>query len=467
MASRMLARAKGTDTGAGQRRVGNPSGPPNEEKLKQWLSRYGVQQQPLEVRQFREGRGLAATRGIKRNERLLGIPMDAVVTPEKAVDYLGKGAESLPEWSAMAAFLAAEAAKGDQSEWAAYIRSLPDTSGGALEWEEHEVGLLEGSPWLEEAKERRASVSRASAMIGEAVPDVKGLSDASLLWAFSMLFSRLIRLDSGKASETIALIPWADLINHDSQTGSYVQLDGANGCVLRPDRVYEEGQQVYASYGDRSSGELLVSYGFVPPEASPSETVPIALAINDSNDPLADAKRAALRRRGLAGEISFPLRMGALPEGALEFAGFAAAELSSPEEAEQLAREAFDGPFRSAKIGTSNGTGGANVGQLAKRALGAIGLGPRAFKSPERESEARRALADACRSLLEEYPTSFEDDKARAKESAQGKPAETPEDREACSAAVRFRERALLSRIEYVMRSEAAELRSKALSLPW
>jgi hypothetical protein len=57
--------------------------------------------------------------------------------------------------------------------------------------------------------------------------------------------------------------------------------------------------QVFISYGKRSSGELLLAYGFIPPELNPHDFVELELALNEE-DPLYDAKLAALQEQGLS-----------------------------------------------------------------------------------------------------------------------------------------------------------------------
>lgn len=444
------------------------------------LAAEGSQQTSLTVdSSFREGRGLAATRTIQKNERLLDVPYKAVLTPDACALSLQN---ALPEWACLAATLAVNAENASMY-WHPYAQSMPHCSGNALEWSEQELDSLRGSPWYDEAVQRRQTVSDALPAIQAAVQDSElqcsPPAEQSIVWAYSMLFSRLIRLRSPESNntsgETLAMIPWADLINHGLRTSSFVQLERSNKCVLRPDYgPIQMGEQVFASYGSRSSGELLVSYGFVPPEYSPAESVPIAMSLNEE-DPMLAAKQRALQRRGLpTEEATFPLRLGEIPEGMLQFAGFATAECNDEEQVERFANESFDGFLT--KLPRQLGGGPAGLGQRKGTVSSAIRStvsklpGVSSGKPPggkQGEVDARRAVADACRELLGEYHTSFEEDKALARESAQGRPAETPEDVEACAAAVRFRERAILSRVEYVLRAEAAELKSKALSLPW
>ena len=57
--------------------------------------------------------------------------------------------------------------------------------------------------------------------------------------------------------------------------------------------------QVFISYGKRSSGELLIAYGFIPSESNPYDFVELELA-HDDEDPLYEAKLTALKDQGLS-----------------------------------------------------------------------------------------------------------------------------------------------------------------------
>lgn len=60
--------------------------------------------------------------------------------------------------------------------------------------------------------------------------------------------------------------------------------------------------QVMASYGQKTSGELLLSYGFAPPpQENPHDGCMLQLQISGS-DPLQGAKVEALQRYRLSGE---------------------------------------------------------------------------------------------------------------------------------------------------------------------
>lgn len=126
-------------------------------------------------------------------------------------------------------------------------------------------------------------------------------------WALGILLSRLVRLDAApskslwnlleplepfvSSSDAVALVPWADFVNHSSGCRSHLFLDrsmmstsGARGAVvLQTDREYIAGQQVYVNYGEKASSELLLSYGFVPvPGTNPYDAVLFRIEVRPS-----------------------------------------------------------------------------------------------------------------------------------------------------------------------------------------
>lgn len=66
---------------------------------------------------------------------------------------------------------------------------------------------------------------------------------------------------------SLALVPWADMLNHSSVAGKescLVYDSHTRTASLRAHQVYDEGEQVYDSYGPNlSPSQLLLDYGFV------------------------------------------------------------------------------------------------------------------------------------------------------------------------------------------------------------
>lgn len=70
--------------------------------------------------------------------------------------------------------------------------------------------------------------------------------------------------------------------------------------LIHLDNLLRRLMQVFISYGKKSNGELLLSYGFVPTEGTnPSDSVELPLSLKKS-DKCYKEKLEALRKYGLS-----------------------------------------------------------------------------------------------------------------------------------------------------------------------
>ncbi|GLI58716.1 hypothetical protein VaNZ11_000469 [Volvox africanus] len=415
----------------------NANEPELEPDFQAWLRREGLSTQPLLLRQCgREGRGLVASRPLPRGDVLLRVPDSLLLTAERAAEEsclapllrtrstaaastssstssTGSGAPSplpLSEWSLLALLLAelrCRLAAGDRSSrWDPYVAVLPQRPCTVLDWPAKEAKqLLCGSPLMRLADSISGTAAYfwqelepliAQGRTDRLIPNHVAFGKSDLDWAFGVLLSRCIRLPS--RGDVQVLSPWADLLNHDvkAEAGCHLDWDptaevGAKGeavsgaLVLRSDRQYAAGQQVYVSYGPKSSGELLLSYGFCPPPAAnPHQDYKLRLAVDCQADPLADLKVAALARHGLPAELEFPLKLEGLPEGLLQYLALLDARPKVAQETYDLASLLFEG-------GTFPLLDGEDTLALALR-----------------------GLSSRCTAALKAYPTSVEVDQALA-----------------------------------------------------
>jgi histone-lysine N-methyltransferase SETD3 len=72
------------------------------------------------------------------------------------------------------------------------------------------------------------------------------------LWAFVMLFSRAARLTSKSSGEELALVPYADLMNHNPYSNTYIDaqrsgmplISKSEEVAVYADRSYKKFEQV-------------------------------------------------------------------------------------------------------------------------------------------------------------------------------------------------------------------------------
>ena len=442
-------------------------GSATREDLMRWLGSNGLRAQKMTLESnLAEGRGLVATEEIKRGEALLGVDASCLITVERAIAEakLGPRHAELQEWSVLATFLAQQAMaleSGNAGTFGEYIRALPRRTGSVLDWPEDEVEtLLKGSPSRLAAAERQESVNAAIAEIRSSFPDI---TEGALRWAFDILFSRLIRLDA--MGGELALVPWADMLNHKPGCAAFIDLNGS-AVNLTTDRAYAAGEQVWASYGQRPSSELLISYGFAPEVGeNPDDEYSLTLGV-DVNDPYAQAKADVLRRMGLSPVETFPLRLNGYPRQLLQYASFILCNPDKPSELEGLARTAFTG---SANFGQSIFDSVRGLAQGQARGKQGVILG-----GVPGEIAVREMLADMCAEALSAYPNSLEKDKGIA----EGRMPEFPgadawtgvapaairaTQRSVSAARVRVSERRILAKTDSEIRLQLRKLKQKSL----
>jgi len=219
-----------------------------------------------EVTNETTGRGLLARRNINDGDELLTIPMRICLTIDSARQALGSKViqPGMNEFLAISLQLIHERyALGDKSFWKPYIDVLPEVSevNPTFTWSGEDLSFLKGSPVIAatqslQAKLRREYDDLLTNNLMQKYPDrftPEIYSYDNWIWAFTMLFSRAIRLRNLRDGEALAMVPYADLINHSPfsqayvdarESGSWLIKDGDEEVILYADRGYRKMEQV-------------------------------------------------------------------------------------------------------------------------------------------------------------------------------------------------------------------------------
>lgn len=214
------------------------------------------------------GRGLLARRSVNDGDELLQIPMRLCLTIGAARSALGEDVitNGMNEYLAIAAHLIHETyVLGEKSFWKPYIDVLPTVAevNPTFTWPDEDIEFLKGSPVVPATKSLQIKLRKEyDALLGgegglcERFPERfprEAFSYENWVWAFTMLFSRAIRLRGLQDGEALALVPYADLINHSPFSGAYVDArevgdwlfkDGTDEVILYADRSYRKMEQV-------------------------------------------------------------------------------------------------------------------------------------------------------------------------------------------------------------------------------
>ncbi|KAK9156360.1 hypothetical protein Sjap_003840 [Stephania japonica] len=364
----------------------------NASALQKWLSDSGLPPQKMGIKRVEVGeRGLVALKNIRKGEKLLFVPPSLVISTDSewscpdACAVLKRN--YVPDWPLLATYLISEANAKNSSRWSNYISALPRQPYSLLYWTQSELDkYLVASQVRERAIERINDVTgtyndlrlRIFSKYPHLFPE-EVFNMETFKWSFGILFSRLVRLPSMDGK--VALVPWADMLNHSCEVDTCLDYDkSSKGIVFTTDRPYQPGEQVFISYGKKSNGELLLSYGFVPKEGTnPSDSVELSLAIKKS-DKCYKEKLEALRKFGLPTVQRFPLRITGWPMEMMAFAYLAVSPPKMIPQFEEMAETA------------SNKT-------TSKKDI----------RYPEIEEKALQFILDTCESSISKYTKFLED----------------------------------------------------------
>lgn len=330
------------------------------------------------------GRGLIAVKPITQGESLFQIPIELILSQERAVKEIPQLSSDLDDYLAIATLLMRERGRGDRSFWKPYLDVLPadEEIVPMFRWTEEDLDALKGSPSLAAALNLRMKLKKEFNQMEENVfsknrelfpQDVFNYDRWE--WAFAVLFSRAIMLTN---AGYVALVPYADLLNHNPFVSTYIDVEtkfltDLKYVTLYTDRPYPQMAQVFVTYGPKPNRELLLLYGFVV-DRNPYDSVEITVSLRE-DDPCYERKLEFLSESNVKPRTKFPLYRDRYPMELVEFLRFC--------------------------VATENELDTADFGE---------------FVSTENENLVANAVVDACKSALTNYPTTIEEDEKLVKD---------------------------------------------------
>ncbi|KAJ2745330.1 hypothetical protein GGI20_002262 [Coemansia sp. BCRC 34301] len=285
--------------------------------LRSWCKEQGMPKTKLTLAHFSDTfRGMMATRDIGVDEDVVRVPERLLVTASKvkrttlsraaSIDGLSlTDSWDLSEHQSLTYWIYVETELQEQSEWHSYICSLPRdfasiplyVLSGSSPSATVDTTSSECAQWvaahLPQQLQRRVSEQQSKlfgdwthTLASSAVSRSRPLSNWRLyVWSWLVVSTRCIHLGrksgstrwahtlgSGGGSrgthsigsqDSITLAPILDLLNHSGLASISTLFDAERGeFVIKTNRPFKAGQEVFISYGPHDNLFLLAEYGF-------------------------------------------------------------------------------------------------------------------------------------------------------------------------------------------------------------
>jgi hypothetical protein len=297
-----------------------------------WLSTRNIKGDGLEIAYVsgdadaaESARGVVAKRNVKENEALVTLPRGSALVVlegqsnphvEFITDALWEAAGE-SKWSLRVALvLLREVALGNESEFAAYVKQLPQVFNLIASYSDEEVKAMQYPLAEKMAREQREENAEAIRLVRKhATGTLASLPDERIVWALDCVRSRvfsgrladeaklrakllprslavgtafatfltasstegrwlavfavlaLVVFDGSQNSDrdsatAYVLMPLIDAVNHKTMLKTEFEFD-SGAFVLRSPKDYQAGEEIFISYGVLNNDELVTRYGFV------------------------------------------------------------------------------------------------------------------------------------------------------------------------------------------------------------
>jgi len=283
-----------------------------EDKFKifeKWLIDNGTTYPKLELRDYgNEVRGCHSKEQIYDDEIIIRVPLNCLITVEMGRETaIGKAiiASNIdldaPKHIFLMLYMLVDM-KNTNSFFKPYYDILPQKLDNMpIFWTQEELKYLEGSYLREQIDERNSAIEADYKAICKICPEFVDFATLhEFKWARMCVCSRNFGLVIN-GTQTAALVPYADMLNHYRPRETKWQFDDPlqSFTVVSLQNI-PYGAQVYDSYGRKCNHRFLLNYGFsvennIESDGFCPNEVPILLELNKT-DPLFESKCSFWRR---------------------------------------------------------------------------------------------------------------------------------------------------------------------------
>ena len=238
---------------------------------------------------------------IKNGDCLASIPLGLCLDSAKARAVFSSSAKTLSllrtgDFGLIALLLLHERSLGKASKWWEYINSLPDTTPGILSWSQAELDELFVSSTRDFASQI-AAVNEDWQLISR-LPELSSVDEDAFKWAVGTVKARNVFIENQPV-----LVPIIDVMSFDPFSEAEPTVGSAGifgGKIVRvfADSSYNAGDEVFISYGLKSSAECVEDHGFCPEVPLVDACCELKVGLDEA-DRFVDDKIEILEQQGL------------------------------------------------------------------------------------------------------------------------------------------------------------------------
>eukprot|EP00299_Pterocystis_sp_00344_P020391 c9998_g1_i1.p1 GENE.c9998_g1_i1~~c9998_g1_i1.p1 ORF type:complete len:615 (-),score=129.60 c9998_g1_i1:913-2493(-) len=304
----------------------------NELKLLHWVEAEGLESPCVTIGHFRHPnfvnhtlRGLVANCSLIANKDILRIPTKLIITAHRI--------RHTPMYDAIAELLALERSisfdldhilltlfimfeKQDQnSYWLPYIQLLPEEVFVPCESDSYNILWFDASRTIANTQTRQRAIdwqydhlSLFFSQHPQLLPKFRHFNRPLFQWAYHTVTSRSFRLDFGVHKDTLCLVPYADLMNHNFANVGWL-FRGKQVLSFYSGEDIRYGDQVFNFYGNLGNEVFSQDFGFVTKD-NPFTCAHVMFPPIEAEDQYREKRLALLKSANLEPETPICVRFG-------------------------------------------------------------------------------------------------------------------------------------------------------------
>jgi len=143
------------------------------------------------------------------------------------------------------------------------LRNWPDTDDFPHLYENETRELLEGSPFLEKVDRVNEKYDEDYHYMVEKMPDFGRFTFEQFRSSMLLVSSRNFGVKVNGTSTNV-MVPLCDMLNHASPyQASWSYNDGRDGFLMKAKMDIKKDEEIFDSYGGKSSYNFLLHYAFI------------------------------------------------------------------------------------------------------------------------------------------------------------------------------------------------------------